>query len=85
MHIHICGTTNLSKRGGGIKRVDTSPLLDHMFSVFLFVSLSFHFSMICDKLKDIRDKFFQKFTDIVPLFSNFSEFFFFFFDVIIMT
>ena len=31
----------------------------------------FHFSMICDKLKDIRDKFFQKLTDIVPLFSNF--------------
>ena len=33
----------------------------------------FHFSMICDKLKDIRDKFFQKLTDIVPLFSNFSD------------
>jgi hypothetical protein len=30
----------------------------------------FHFSMICDKLKDIHDKFFQKLTDIVPLFSN---------------
>ena len=73
MHMHICGTTNLSKRGGGIKRVDTSPLLDHMFNVFLFVSLVFHFSMICDKLKDIRDKFFQKLTDIVPLFSNFSD------------
>jgi hypothetical protein len=29
--------------------------------------------MICDKLKDIRDKFFQKLTDIVPLFSNFSD------------
>jgi hypothetical protein len=24
--------------------------------------------MICDKLKDICDKFFQKLTDIVPLF-----------------
>ena len=33
----------------------------------------FHFSMICDKLKDIRDKFFQKLTDIVPFFSNFSD------------
>ena len=31
------------------------------------------FSMICDKLKDIRDKFFQKLTDIVPLFSIFSD------------
>ena len=27
----------------------------------------FHFS-ICDKLKNIRDKFFQKLTDILPLF-----------------
>jgi hypothetical protein len=33
----------------------------------------FHFSMICDKLKDICDKFFKKLTDIVPLFSNFSD------------
>jgi hypothetical protein len=33
----------------------------------------FHFSMICDKLKDIRDKFFKKLTDIEPLFSNFSD------------
>ena len=33
----------------------------------------FHFSMIYEKLKDIRDKFFQKLTDIVPLFSNFSD------------
>jgi hypothetical protein len=33
----------------------------------------FHFSMICDKLKNIRDEFFQKLTDIVPLFSNFSD------------
>jgi hypothetical protein len=33
----------------------------------------FHFSMICDKLKDICDKFFQKLTDIIPLFSNFSD------------
>ena len=33
----------------------------------------FYFSMICDKLKDIRDQFFQKLTDIVPLFSNFSD------------
>jgi hypothetical protein len=29
--------------------------------------------MICDKLKDICDKFFQKLTDIIPLFSNFSD------------
>jgi hypothetical protein len=29
--------------------------------------------MICDKLKDIGDKLFQKLTDIVPLFSNFSD------------
>ena len=38
----------------------------------------FHVSMICDKLKDIRDKFFQKLTDIVPLFSNLDKFFFIF-------
>ena len=33
----------------------------------------FHFSMICDKLKDISDKFFQKLNEIVPLYSNFSD------------
>ena len=38
----------------------------------------FHFSMICDKLKDIRDKFFQKLTDIVPIFSDLDKFFFIF-------
>ena len=32
----------------------------------------FHFSVICDKLKDIPDKFFQKLTEIVPLYSNFQ-------------
>ena len=31
------------------------------------VEYEFHFS-ICDKLKDIGNKFFQKLTDIVPLF-----------------
>ena len=41
----------------------------------------FHFSMICDK-------FFQKLTDIVPFFSNFSDLeklFFLYFEVLIMT
>jgi hypothetical protein len=32
------------------------------------VEYELHFSMICDKLKDIGDKFFQKLTDIAPLF-----------------
>jgi hypothetical protein len=43
------------------------PLIQHMFCSLCRseVEDEFHFSMICDKLKDIRDKFFQKLTDIV--------------------